>query len=718
MSLRRRGTVATLRASFALLFVLSLMLTWCSMPPSNLRADTSAPTAGARLDATEPTAPITNDVYPDVGLPPDVLLGRVVGNALPPRHHPNRTLANIRFILEHEDLDDARVQTHWVLNRILDPVVEADIVALLTLFQANYSVIPFDVHAYAAQPFALFDEDDGTDHLHADTVLDAWNTKLLVSSIYDTKNLYAMSINHARNAILDLGHALGVRWILPWDQNCFLTRSAWKTIRTDLDSFQDDASTKYVVTWMDRLRVENDIVLAPNYTPDAWEEPQIIFRSDAGERFDEALRYGRRDKAALLVRLGVPGVWFEWGWSQWERARTHEKPALDCPSPPPSSGYVVRLFSGKAMYEGQANGFHREMARADAVTTMLETLEARAMVDALQYTPTRLVLYDVSRLQPLAPLDLAQVRARAERAMQWSNPVEWSISDRSMYSPDMTSDAIEREMRRQFDAFVDATTALVFGYLATRDDVYATKALMLVHAWFIQDSTKMQPVSSLTVTHSLPVLCDALRLLQTQASSLFTTGIAMHVTNWMKEYLSTLVDPEKARSWFVSPGAAGLSYDMQVASLSAYVNDPARARYHLHTAQSRLLALSAGDDAVETLRLFVQLAAMGVSAGVDMWRFEAPTKPNVLCTAVAAHVACCDPNTDHTCTAATTNVSTIYARGWDLLDVALRHCDAWSAACLHVRDRVRATVDNAAHWQDLDVAWLAHSIPPYPALWQ
>ena len=68
-------------------------------------------------------------------------------------------------------------------------------------------------------------------------------------------------------------------------------------------------------------------------------------------------RYGRRDKAALLVRLGVPGVWFEWGWSQWERARTYEKLAADCPSPPPSSGYVVRLFSGKAMYEGQANGY-------------------------------------------------------------------------------------------------------------------------------------------------------------------------------------------------------------------------------------------------------------------------------------------------------------------------------------------------------------------------
>ena len=48
----------------------------------------------------------------------------------------------------------------------------------------------------------------------------------------------------------------------------------------------------------------------------------------------------------------------------------------------------------------------------------------------------------------------------------------------------------------------DATAALVFGYLATRNDMYATKALMLVHAWFIQDSTMMQPGMSSTGSYS------------------------------------------------------------------------------------------------------------------------------------------------------------------------------------------------------------------------
>ena len=176
------------------------------------------------------------------------------------------------------------------------------------------------MQAYAAQPFALFDEDDGTDHLHADTELDAWNTKLLVSSIYDTKNLYAMSINHARNAILNLGCAtlcrtnkaptfvVGMRLVCAGF--CRGTKTAfsrgprgkrsapiWTHTKVQFSfcadpssAGADDARTKYVVTWMDRLRVENDVVLAPNYTPDAWEEPQIIFRSDAGERFDEALR--------------------------------------------------------------------------------------------------------------------------------------------------------------------------------------------------------------------------------------------------------------------------------------------------------------------------------------------------------------------------------------------------------------------------------------------
>ena len=167
--MRRRCTVSTLRASFALLFVLSLVLTWCS-----LYAGSSMPRAVSTLRTKPPPtyAPAHQRRRPAHGSTRQSLLQRLPMMCTPTlachltcswgaslathcrlgtvrsyrgeahyaciRHHPNRTLANIRFILEHEDLDDARVQTHWVLNRILDPVVQADIIALLTLFEAKY----------------------------------------------------------------------------------------------------------------------------------------------------------------------------------------------------------------------------------------------------------------------------------------------------------------------------------------------------------------------------------------------------------------------------------------------------------------------------------------------------------------------------------------------------------------------------------------------------
>ncbi|OQR86443.1 hypothetical protein ACHHYP_10541 [Achlya hypogyna] len=724
MSMRRRCTVAMLRTAFFSLFLVSVTLMWLAMPQAEDRVTADAHSQTPPTATTRSAAPATSrdpavvQTYPHLRAVtqaprPDFFLGRVIGNALPPRHHPNRTLSNIQFILEHE-VSDPRLQKHWVLNRILDPTVEADLIALLEAYGANYSRIPFIVNEYAAQPFALFDEDDGTDQLHAHVARDLWNTKLLSSSIYDTKNLYAMSINHARNAIINLGIAAGARWVLPWDQNCYLTPAAWATISADLDATTD---AKYVVTWMDRLRVENDVVLAAEYTPDPWEEPQIIFRRDAIERFDEGLRYGRRDKAALLVRLQVPGVWFtDWGWSAWERRRTHDRPAADCSAPPPASGYVVRLFSGQPMFEAQANGFHREIARADAVTARLQSLEARAMVETLGYTRARLALYDASFLVP--PVDDC-VLAAARRALESPQPRR---------AAERRGDD-EADRRRQFDRLAFDTAVLAMGFVATGDDMFATEALMLLHASFIQEESKMPPVpgadegtesAALLVTQSLPVLCDALRLLEAHAGDLFTIGVSIHVSNWMKTFLSALLQEPARRNYF-APGVVGLSYELQVASLAAYINDPALYRYHASTVQSRLLQAPVG-DAIAGLRQWMQLASLSIGAGVDLWAFATEEKPALLCAAVAARVMCCNAATtaDATCQAQVANVTTIFERGWDLLPRALVHCPELQRLppCATVSAAAAEVMKDPAQWRRVEIEWRQRAVPPFPDLWQ
>ncbi len=72
-------------------------------------------------------------------------------------------------------------------------------------FQRSFSRIPFILEDYADAHLVLLDQDDGLDHLHSHETLDAWNINLLLSATYDSKNLYAMSINRARNAMIELG---------------------------------------------------------------------------------------------------------------------------------------------------------------------------------------------------------------------------------------------------------------------------------------------------------------------------------------------------------------------------------------------------------------------------------------------------------------------------------------------------------------------------------
>lgn len=55
---------------------------------------------------------------------------------------------------------------------------------------------------------------------------------------------------------------------------------------------------------------DNQQLLNVSYTPESIdEEPQLIFRNDTKERFNESLPYGCRPKVQLPCILRVPGWW-------------------------------------------------------------------------------------------------------------------------------------------------------------------------------------------------------------------------------------------------------------------------------------------------------------------------------------------------------------------------------------------------------------------------
>ncbi|GAA5916950.1 hypothetical protein JCM8208_001655 [Rhodotorula glutinis] len=338
-----------------------------------------------------------------------LVLYRILGNDLPPRHSPGQTLRNLRFLLQHESdfsvlpplgphgihhshlygsgnkakeahtqMGGLRVDKYFVLNRIADPEMVSAIIGLLHLYSVPDSrilVIPFDWSEYQRREFrwdggvdmargwglgdgtgdtsglpqklyradpeelaALLEEANG-DEARAHEALQLRRRKAetlgrlrALDFVYHEKNLYAMNNNGGRNFALQHGRSLpNARWILPLDGNSFFTPAAmYSIVRTLSIAGEGPAASRYVIIPMARLldnedvRKNNTVALVPlgaeesasaiadvevHHRPAAApitpEEPQVGFRYDSTESFQEAMRYGRRSKLELLWRLGA-----------------------------------------------------------------------------------------------------------------------------------------------------------------------------------------------------------------------------------------------------------------------------------------------------------------------------------------------------------------------------------------------------------------------------
>ncbi|TYZ65879.1 hypothetical protein PybrP1_010817 [[Pythium] brassicae (nom. inval.)] len=663
---------------------------------------------------------------------------RVIGNALPPRHDPARTLQNLRFILEHERLGDAaELARHWVLNRILDPGVRAQLTALLREFGAPFTEIPFELAAYAQCPYRVVIEDEGVDRAHAPPGdKGEWATVQELSELMDAKNRYALGVNAARNAMIEIGRGLGARWILPWDQNAFLTDEAWHHIKTDL-TYQDKLTAaaaaaaapptpelKYFLTPMDRLTQENDVVLTPAYRANPWEEPQLIFRADAAERFDERFRYGKRDKVALLVRLRVPGVWTQWGWSPWERRRTFDNVSRDIDGVTvPQTGYVVRLYSGVPglEVEDKAAAYWRELKRGEGIISVLHGLEARVMRELFAFSPAHLRVYDAHALRAMATLyadkgsrgPLRQLTQDATAALITHARRGWTVTSNAPLDPLNRTTVFANDVDAP-EAHDDAqllrdmaynVTALALVWQVTGEPRFAAAALDALDAWCVNQSTAMEPTldfadmsraaggsdrvgaaSGIRHTSVLPILLDAMRLLFSAGPVSPTTAgekekasqaplgptAKTRIVAWVERLYHYVRTAEHPLAQFrAAPSLYGLQYDLQVASMAAFLNDSQTFRYTLGTLQGRLVTMvdergqlppapGVAQAAYEMLSLAAWGQALDAAQQLNMTthllQFDltpdrkeetVSTAGGLLCRMVAAQIPCCrDPLAD------------------------------------------------------------------------
>jgi len=281
------------------------------------------------------------------------ILYRILGNDLPPRHGVGQTLANTRFTLDHEPaLSDCRKR--WVVNRIVDRSVEEEVISLLEQQGQEYVRIPFDLEHYRSIDRADRDE----------------------------RIRYVVNNNGARN--FALRHGTGAaRWILPFDGNCFFDQTGWQQL---LNGMAQSETSKYLIVPMHRL-TDNDTLAnsqSPPVTKETWTwfwrlrfvartEPQIAFRFDAPDQFNETYRYGHSPKAELLWRLGVPGIWNYWLLRERRLALKNRSVEFGkCTF----AGYVHRLFSGNERAE--FDNVARKLSREAGLDSLFQELDTRS----------------------------------------------------------------------------------------------------------------------------------------------------------------------------------------------------------------------------------------------------------------------------------------------------------------------------------------------------
>lgn len=122
-----------------------------------------------------------------------IVLYRILGNDLPPRHKQGQTLSNLRFILEHEP-SFPKTKKYWILNRMVDPANEAAIIKLLKKHNQEYVRVPFEADEYLRQDFRLEDFPE-PDFFHSEEYARFSKVAKLrtIDYTYHDKNIYAMN---------------------------------------------------------------------------------------------------------------------------------------------------------------------------------------------------------------------------------------------------------------------------------------------------------------------------------------------------------------------------------------------------------------------------------------------------------------------------------------------------------------------------------------------
>lgn len=567
------------------------------------------------------------------------VLYRIIGNDLHLRHKKRQSRENLRFILENEP-DFENCEKRFIINRIIDLNEEQAIIKLLKDHKRHYIQIRFDPDEYRK---IGFDTDCFLEPGYLSSkkfeAFDNIKKDRATAAIYRLKNNYVMNNNGARNAALRDGRRRA-KWVLPWDGNCFITTEAWERIHADVTA---SPHLKYFIVPMARV-LDNTQLLSKGFPPAPVEEPQIIFRNDAKEEFNETFCYGRRPKVELFWRLGISGKWDHWPkddpWDQKRLPESIEARQFGV------AGWVARLFSGMKdlELENKQSITKRVLARNEAIITTLNHVDAMVTgmsndkstsfrsdileTECLKYKAgddpalvnvvERLILdaEDALTRGPYSVTDKTTLPPSGNANDYWHPAPYWwpnpdtqdglpyirkdgeRVPGTRMYEPE--SEKYDRtRLQRVFDDSITLTLAWKF----SGEKKYIEHSTRILECFFVNSVTQMTPhlkYGQVKMGHNknkgsstgiiemkdMYFYLDAVRMMT--SAGVISNDTLGSFKDWLKTYLGWLLDSPQGKGECRAINNHGTCYDLQVVSIASFLDEKSVLFETLARAQSRI----------------------------------------------------------------------------------------------------------------------------------
>jgi hypothetical protein len=203
-----------------------------------------------------------------------------------------------------------------------------------------------------------------------------------------------------------------------------------------------------------------------------------------------------------------------------------------------------------------------------------------------------------------------------------------------------------------FSRIAQLTETLGLAYYFTGDESFARQAALLLHAFFVEPATRMNPnlnfaqgvrgkengrASGIIDAAGIARLVDGVRLLFDSPS--LSQDDRDGLLGWFRDYLTWLRESDLGRKEGQAKNNHGTWYDVQIVSLALVTGQVDLARETLQFSRKRRIGRQIDPDgrqpeelqrtkswhySIYNLQAFVALANLGDRAGVDLWRYQTP----------------------------------------------------------------------------------------------